>query len=514
MSKFERSIVSIIDPTIKLDRLSQPDEGSEESRSTENGATPDGVNPKDSSRWGAYIPLIVINTHRFTEDQIEYMSMSIGDKIPSISIAIKDENHNFAIDTPMDGDVISLYLRPPDIENQKPIRIDFDIVDISSDPSTLVFGLNGIMKIPKFFAEVCKSFGKGTSFDHLQSVCEDIGLGFASNETATDDTMTRFCPYDTYECFVNDTISHTYKDDDSFFNWYIDPYYYLCLVNLNKQFDLEDKYDDVNISTTTPLSGGVNDEKAKDTIKGNLVLTNRSDRLGTNIFIESWSMQNKSAAVWIKNGYKRYSQYLDIDNENKTEYISNFVDPHTTAGSEKDFIIQKGRANDGFYKDQVKYKWLGKQSISNVHDNYIFSEILNFQNLQEIQKLSLNVELSGMNFYIYKYMKIPLEIYESGGSNKFNIAKLKNRDKELGESDGFDKQAKQEDLQGGRSSEGYPMTKEGFGSDQRDQVLNSHISGSYLVNSIKYTYTKPGPVKMSLNLIRREWPIPAKINEM
>ena len=110
---------------------------------------------------------------------------------------------------------------------------------------------------------------------------------------------------------------------------------------------------------------------------------------GFNIFIDSWSMQNKSASIWIKNGYKRYTQYLDIDQSNSIEYVSTFIDPFITKGTEKDFIIQKGRPNDKFYQKQIKYKWLGKQSISNVHDNYIFSEVLNFQNLQEIQKLSI-----------------------------------------------------------------------------------------------------------------------------
>ena len=32
----------------------------------------------------------------------------------------------------------------------------------------------------------------------------------------------------------------------------------------------------------------------------------------------------------------------------------------------------------------------------------------------------------------------------------------------------------------------------------------------YVINSIKYVYEAPGPVKMKLNLLRREWPIPAK----
>jgi len=511
MSTFERSIVGLVEPSIKVDKIQQPDLGSDKAKEKTLSAVPEGVNTKDEDRWGAYVPLIMINTTRFAEDEIDQMTLDVGGKIPTIQVSINDVGRKMGVDTPMDGDVISVYLRPPDNVNQKPIRIDFDIKGISGDPSSGSFGIRGIMKIPGLYAEVCKSFAKGNSFDHLQDVAEELKLGFASNETATDDAMARLISFENYEQFIIKTMSTVYKDDDSFFDWYIDPYYYLCLVNVNKQFSLEDKLEDINISTTAPLSGQVLEEKAESSAAGPLLLTNRSDRKGTNIYIESYSQQNNSAQIWIRNGYKRYSQYFSISDDNQTEYVSTFVDPLTTPGAEEDAIIQKGRANDNFFEKQVKYKWLGKQSSENVHENYIFASLLNFQNLQELQKMSLDIELGGMNFYIYKYMRIPLVIYEKAGKGPNQVGKLKDRNDALDEN----KDApKAEDGKGGRGSEGggEPGQAE-IGSDPRDEIKNNHLSGYYLVNTIKYVYEKPGPIKMKLNLIRREWPIPAKNNE-
>ena len=511
MSNFERSIVSILEPTIKVDKIAQPDTNSKKAQEETNPAVPAETNTKNEDRWGAYMPLIILNSTRFDQDQIISMSLDLSGKIPTFSCALQDPGGKFALDTPLDGDVVSLYLRPPDEDNQKPIRIDFDIVGVSGDPSTQNFGIRGVMKIPGFFAEQCKSFPKGPSFDHLQDVCEEIGLGFASNETATEDSMARMCAFEPYETFINKTVAHTYKDDDSFFDWYIDPYYYLCLVNINKQFSLEDKTEEVNISSVVPLSGQAGLENAKSTVKGSLVLTNQNDRAGTNIYIENWAQENNSASVWINNGYKRYSQYFSIGDDNETEYVSTFVDPLTTPGAENDLILQKGRPKDEFYKKQVKYKYLGKQSSDNTHENYIFANLLNFQNLQEIKKISLNVELAGMNFYLYRYQRIPVLIYESGARGGDRIKKLKDRDKALGEDKGYGKEGEADQLQGGRNVEsGGKPDDASLGFDPRDQVKNEHMSGYYVINSIKYVYEAPGPVKMKLNLLRREWPIPAK----
>lgn len=509
MSKLERSIVSLVDPTIKTDLLAQGDTGSKKAvEKTVN--TPEGVNADDSARTGAMVPLVVINQTKFSDNQLIYFTADFEGKIPSISVSVEDTDNKFALDFPTDGDVISLYMRPPDKDNLKPIRIDYDITDVTSHPETKTYGFQGIMKIPGFFAEQCKSFKENNSFDHIKALCGEIGLGFASNETATVDKMPRLCPFETYETFIEETVATTYKDEDSFFTWYIDPYYYLCLVNVNKQFDIEDKADEVNLSTTQPLGGMPNETETKDSIKAALILTNAPDKTGTNMFIDNYSIESQTAKVWMNNGYMRYAQYLDI-RTSESKYYSQFVDPFTTEGTEKDFQLSKGRVDEpDFYKKQVKYKWIGKQAPytekGNVHDNYLFSSILNFQNLQEIKKTTLKVDLAGMNFYVYKYMKIPIAIYEQG-NGKSNIDKLKARDEALGEGGDIDKKP-EGNLAATRDGGNNP---DELGTDQRDGIKNSFLSGNYVVGGVKYTYQAPGPIKMSLTLIRREWPIPAPL---
>jgi hypothetical protein len=210
MSNLERSIVSLVDPTIKTDLIAKGDTGSKEAQEkTKN--TPEGVNNDDTARVGAIVPLVVINQTTFTDNQLLYFSADFEDKIPMLNVSVIDESNKFALDFPTDGDVISLYMRPPDKDNLKPIRIDYDIIDVTSHPESKTYGFRGIMKIPGFFMEHCTSFKENNSFDHIKAMCGEIGLGFASNESATDDSMPRLCPFETYETFVEETVATIYK---------------------------------------------------------------------------------------------------------------------------------------------------------------------------------------------------------------------------------------------------------------------------------------------------------------
>ena len=528
MSNIERSIVSIVDPTIETDLIAMEDTGSKEAQEKPK-STPEGVNADDSARAGAIVPVITINTTSFRDDELIYMETDFSNSvsIPTIDVSIDDSKGNkFALEFPTDGDVISLYLRPPDTENLRPIRIDFDIVEIRSDSESMQYGISGVMKIPGFFAEKCESFADDTSFEQVKSICSNIGLGFASNVTSTDDSMPRLCAFDTYKEFVDKAVAYSYRDDDSFFTWYLDPYYYLCLVNINSQFDLEDTADQVNVSQSVPSGMDPNSTGAADTQQAALILTNQPGKEGNNMFITSYSLLQSTGTIWRKNGYKKYAQFFDI-NDSDEEYMSIFVDALTTEGSENDFILPKGRVGEDTYLDQNMYKWVGKQAPfsldGNVHDNYLFAGILNFHNLEEIKKTSLKITIEGMNFYIYKYMKIPIAIY-SMAQGKDSIDKLKGRDADLGESGNLDPADQPEgNLTSVKDGGSDPET---LGVDPREGIKNEQLSGNYIVGGIKYIYTpapeaeeneegdpvpqEGGGMKMEIELIRREWPIPAQ----
>lgn len=503
MSAAERLILPVVDPTIRVDPLYMEDTES----GGENPAVPADVLPNTSAKAGAWVPIVAVRTIMFGADEIRSLNVSFSGRMPKLTLVVKDHLQKFTVNFPLDGDVVSVYLRPPDKDNQRPIRMDFDIVSVSSSPRQQVYTFSGILKVPGMFGETCRSFGSGTSFDQLSGLAADLGLGFASNESGTSDVMRRLCAFESYETFIHNTVRTAYKDDDSFFTWYIDPFYYLCLVNVNKQFSEEDATEDVNVSYSVPFEGVVSQDSAQDTIKGSLVLTNKPEMEGVNTYIESYSLENSSGDVWIRNGYKRVAQYYEAGTS--PEYIESYVDPLTTPGAERDKILLKGRPDESLYKQVVKHKWMGKQHPAsdngNVHDNYLFATVLNHQNMEEIMKVTLKVHLAGMNFYVSKWGRVPVLIY-SPGQNFKNSALLQKRDADLGEGTEPDPNGNQplNALSPGADSSQLD------GKSPGDWVKNEFLSGYYVVSGIDYRYTPPGPVKQVLTLVRREWPIPAR----
>jgi hypothetical protein len=88
---------------------------------------------------------------------------------------------------------------------------------------------------------------------------------------------------------------------------------------------------------------------------------------------------------------------------------------------------------------------------------------------------------------------------------------MQNRNDALGESNTNPDPEKNEGFNKATSNRpDNPSSEDDSVNDPRNQTKNEFLSGYYVVGGIRYTYSSPGPVKQSLTLIRREWPIPAK----
>lgn len=518
MSQVERSIISLIEPdfnVIRLEKLRLDDRSNtKESKEgkNENPNDPDAPYRTSTENVGLLIPWVSINSMILFDDELSGFELDCSDKIPTLFIKFKDTKNRLAIDSPLDAGFICVYIKPPDWEEQRPIRLDFTITKMDGNPKSRTYTVNGILKLPKFFEEVCQAFPQGTSFEHLKKMCQDIGIGYASNEDSTDDSMVRFIPFENFEYFVNNTVATAYKDDKSFFDWYIDPWYNLCFVNVNKQFSLEDKFEEVRATIWPPIStanyaGGFKDTLAE---KMKMVITNAPPQNSTNFGIVNYLFNNNSGDVVIKNGYKRTGYWLNIDGK-AIESQNAYSEALTTEGANDKYILLKGlKKEDGTaydYRQKNKHTWLGKQSVvenkGNVHPNFAFSKILNHQNLEELSKTNLQLTLKGPNFHIYKYQRIPVVIYEAGSMEIKDY--LRQRDEFFQET----KPLPENDL-----AKNYVVDPDNPGitqDDDRYQVINNFLSGYYLIGGIKYTYVKSmGYIQPELTLIRREWPIPAK----
>ena len=484
----ERNILTIIEPAIELDPLEILDveSGTENSDGAEQQIKP--------SKFSQVIPEIRINSYNVQMDRLNFFSLKNDAFYPTCKIQFADVDGMFSARFyPKDGDLIQVNIRSQGDETTfKPIRIDFTIVDCKpvgggGGASASEYLIMGRMFVPNLFTENVEYEEDVTSWDALLNIAERLQLGYASNVEETADAMTWTNPNDTTETWIQDIVANSYLSDETFFTSYIDPYYYLTMVDVNRLFSQEGA-----IEASQTFSQNAGDTMGAEGSEGQEdefpnYLSNMIQMQGGARYVSKHELVNKSGAISKANGYKRYTQYWDLEAK---EWISEFVDPLTndTPGM---IPATKGRIVDGEVEgprnDQVKYKYLGTQG-DNVHPEFQYATVQNYQNNAEINKMGMVIELDTVNPALVRYSRIYVQILEFASPIKNTLLAPSN-----------------DEIEG----EEAPQTRSGD-PDENDQnsengVVNEYLTGFYVISGVEWILTKPGPVRMRLKLQRREF---------
>ena len=482
---------SLSEPMIVLDDIEAKD--LEEGTSSDMGSPTSAV--KYSKQYGGAFPLIQINEKVFTSEQVTDLEIRCVGIIPSITVYFNVLDKSFfSTSFPKDGDVMSVFIRAKN-DLFKPIRNDYEITNVSVFPrdgggenTPEDMQISGILRIPGYHATKCFS-KRGTSMNALWKVAADLNIGFASNEVDTADEQTWICPYDKVEDFIFDTANAAWKDDNSFFTYFIDHYYYMNFINVEPLFS-EDSEIEESLGKEL-LSQDFGKDSSNAEFKGKVILTNWREMSSTNFFIQSYSLENNSASINNRHGYRRYAMFYDALVK---EPMKIFSDPLTTDGSEKKQILMKGRPGEDFYKQQVQRKWMGVQygeNGENCHEKFNVARITNFQNNVHLDKMGLRVNLENVNFNLRRMQPIPVVITIVKDSTRKQINEPIDENGENAPTDTNEPN----------------RTKSAISAEQLPLTLDKTISGNYVIRDIIYRYTK-GEFKQELFLIRREWPVP------
>lgn len=489
-SSKELRILQITKPDIVLDQIKHDD--------LEN-STNNKYNL--SKMWGFAFPLIKINGKLYTSSDIDFFQLNSSAFLPTLTLTVVDihdqfKNRNF----PMAGAVISVFIRGAgDDKIFKPIRIDFDTISIIPFGGVVgrggMFKMTGKMRIPNLFKDTC-DFYSGTSFNALLEISQKMKLGYASNVTDTSDSMTWINPTDTTARFVQDITASAYLDEESFFGSYVDPYYLLNFVELNRLYqDTSDIEQSFNFSASD-VSSYV--KTLEDSQSEANMLTNHPEMRGTTRYLDTFNSYNNTSKITTDHGYFRFEQHYDVESK---EYINEFVDPFATDDPDK--VTLKGRGV-GFYDKgseavsefsfenrDYKTKYLGKQS-SNMHSQFNYSMILNFQNQLEIQKYGLVVYLNAVNPALHRFQRIFVLIFDFG------------RSKTSATNEELNKAQNREPSEGAQSTEYKTKNSGEFG--EQTQSVNQALSGFYVISEISYTYDSliSDNISMELVLSRRD----------
>ena len=484
MASINNHILAITEPTIKLDEVKF--ESFNEGEGNEKANTSKG-----------YLLMVSINNYVFTDYDIVSMVIDCNGVLPMLDITLTDSLGVFNIDTfPRDGDVINIRIGTLEKTTYKDIRIDFDIIYAQAPPQKsnlkgAKYTFMGRIKVPGLFSEDCKSYGVGTSINHIESIANDLKLGVATNIDSSDDSMHLVIPFNSRFDTLDDLVRHSYIDENSFQTYCIDPYYYINYVNLNLLMDSEETFETMIMAYELELADmpTLPNADSANQLKTQLVLTNHVRNAGTNLSIEKHSIKNNAGAFLKKNGYKRVLQYFENDSDEGL--VSHNIEPLSGKNMRDIEEPMRGRRDEDRYKNEIKYKYVGRKSgdpdTANTHLNYEYAAIHNSQNMDEVNKMSLDIELATFNPAIHRFHKIPVIIY----TNESAKMGADNSVKEKKEKDGFETTVRDKEA---------PV-------NPGEYVVDEFLSGYYVVGGIEYYY-KAGfqSVKQRVNLLRREWP--------
>ena len=478
----ESVIINNISRTsIRLDELVVPNR-----TGGANQGLDDALMDADDKSFGGYRPVVFINGY-YVEKYLDFLELDCNGPLPTIRFRFNMGNPMFiSVNYPKDGDIVSVYFRSW-VSVYRPLRMDFNVLSVkstiseSSEGTGMTFSILGETRIPGLYNEVSKAFPNSTSYDTLFQISQDLDLGFSANETEVVDSMTWLCPNLSYYDFIKEVVSRSYKDDRSFFRWWIDPYYNLTFVNVNNQIDTTDVVQKVKV--IRGLRTGTADDTAFAKTELNeeeiaLVLTNQKGSNDLPFYISGYTLISSAGNVTNHRGYIQEVQFWDegLITDNPIErYVNYSIESITTENVGDNMVLQKGRAKEKLYQREVRKNWYGVLNNfedGGVHENFIQALIQNDFNNDDLDKFTLQVETSSYYGGFYRGQAIPVSIYvNEQGIRKENTGANNN-------------QAPEQSI---------------------NPVLDRFLSGIYFISGYQVCYDRYKGIYMILNLNKREW---------
>ena len=503
-------ILKKLDPKIQPSLIDLRD--LESSKSANKLTSPDSAGYNQNR--GLTEPFIKIGNIRLTYGQIMTLKIWQDEFVPRILITLIDVDSEFSAGKfPVSNILISVFIKSS-IKNLKSFACDFIITNISSfniSDTEIQYTFTGDMHIPKLHTNISKAFSQVTSRDALLLIAKDLQLGFADNLTEdTNDKMTWLIPNYSYKSAITHISKLAYSNDEHFFDCFIDRYYMLNFINVEKQFEKID--DELNIAYIqydyNSLGGAdrINPEKSDkvEPTKMPLKITNNVTFTDTELYILEYSLVSNHGEILKNNALRRnvyfydhggninegLSKTSDLDSDNFTK---NFIEPLIGTQDNNGTLPQTTSVSEFIDTNQDTQTFVGQWvgvDYGNAHTSYKFSQLLNDHNHKNLEKNMLKVKLSGFNNNIIRGSRLKVEIYIDKATSK--LVEINRTDDE--------------------STEAQSNKLSDFPNNRNTHLVDRFLSDSYYVKTISYSYTN-GTFETDLLLTKRNW-IPAIKNKI
>jgi predicted chitinase/N-acetyl-anhydromuramyl-L-alanine amidase AmpD len=356
-----------------------------------------------------FTPTIFYNGIQIQSKDVTNFKLYHEKFLPKIEVTLVDTYGIFKkTGMPADDTKISLFISSR-TKYLKSIQMDFKILQFRQ-VNSITYRVEAIMDIPGLYLRRYSSFNSLTSFQVLQEVAKDCGLGFLTNINDTNDRQNWVNTGTTNRDFIQKVVNKAYISDNSYQTCYVDYYYNLVFVDLSKELK-RDVEGDVAVSGMgfSRLTEEPNKADVDDKIEDMILTTDRNLNVSTN-FVEKFTTDNNSTSISLATAYRNDVSYVDLNNKQVVSFTINPDTPDPT----KSQVFRASSGDDEFFKDNTRVIYKGKidsyESEGNSHANIHYTSMNNSRNLIEMAKFSATAFLPNYNFNLYPFRKIRIQV--------------------------------------------------------------------------------------------------------
>jgi hypothetical protein len=488
---FNQTIKGTVLPKVPLKTLFEEDT-SVDSQSDASRKAPKYM-PDSGQLTGAREPYVKIGGQ--IVKGIDMLTIDETGFIPTVSMTFVDPLGEFAGDYfPKTNLIMNVYLKSGS-EKFKPIRCDFLIKSVKSIPPKFTgkkdaiamgttYMVKGELYIPNIYRSISKSYAKLNSKDALKKICDELGLGFAENESKPADSMTWINTNMSNLQFIQKIVEHSYQSDDTFFMAFIDKYYYLNFIEVNEQLKVGEAQKTF-ITSGNALLPSFN-QRSKDDAGAAAIqddttynyLTTEVDYKNSINYIHTLNLVSAQGDVLKNQGYKKeiyYYDHLKKADTPRDKFINFFMAPLRSQDRDTStFLIPEEQS---LAENKIK-KWMNID-YGNTHIHWNAARVINNHNLKELEKIKLKVVLNNINFQAIRGFMIPVAIT------------IQQAEKILKSTESGDEANQKANVR----------------TNLNDQAIDEQLTGYYYISGAKYHYDAlhPNGLYTELFLARREW---------
>lgn len=374
--------------------IAQIDEPRVKLKPMKHGSSDDNVDNQEISESIGMVPFVYFNGTQIAPKDIDVLDLYYEDCVPKMNLTFNDTSGQFRIpeSNPIKNPKIELFLNSGS-SVLKYIHLKFRIVS-NLDKKNGLISIKCQLDLPDFYKSSFKSY-KMTSFNALREFAKDMDLGYNSNITETDDEQVWSRKGGNGSDFIKEVFQHAYINDDTFVMSYIDYYYCLTFVDVQKEIE-RDISKDVGLASTGMSMAG--EEKSEVEKLVPMVISNQhKGHVSPFTFIKIKVNNNTED---LKAAYGTQTESKSYDRIGK-KFLVWVVDALT--GDQNKNV--ETRTEDDI-KTNTLPRFGGKKDFDNVHKNYAIAYEMQMRNFIMLMNNTAELLFPVPNFNIYKYQKI------------------------------------------------------------------------------------------------------------